>query len=101
MGVEKRVAITIWKLATNIEFRTLAALFGVGQSTVGAIVLATTAVIRTYLLPRFVRIPEGEQLNEVTRGFEHDLGFPQVVGAIDGTHIPIIRPEESGTDYYN
>ena len=29
------------------------------------------------------------------------MGFPQVADAIDGTHIPIIRPDESASDYYN
>ena len=33
--------------------------------------------------------------------FELILGFPQPVGAIDGTHIPIIRPQYSPADYYN
>ena len=26
-------------------------------------------------------------------GFKTTKGFPQAVGTIDGTHIPIIRPE--------
>ena len=29
------------------------------------------------------------------------LGFPQVPGAIDGTHIPIISLQENPSDYYN
>ena len=93
--MEQRVAITLWKLATNIEFRT------VGQSTVGKIVIETAAMITTHLLPRFVQIPKGEQLNKIIDDFESERGFPQAVGVIDGTHIPIIRPEESFTDYYN
>ena len=27
--------------------------------------------------------------------------FPQVAGAIDGTHIPVIRPQDNPSDYYN
>ena len=40
-------------------------------------------------------------LNEVVQGFEILWGFPQAVGAIDGTHIPIIKPLESAYDFYN
>ena len=39
--VEVRVAVTIWRLATNVEFRTIAALFGLGRSAVGEIVIDT------------------------------------------------------------
>ena len=28
-------------------------------------------------------------------------GFPQVTGAIDGTHIPVVCPKDSPSDYYN
>ena len=33
------VAITLRKLATNIEYRTLSDMFGVGKSTVGIVVI--------------------------------------------------------------
>ena len=101
VDVETRVAVTIWKLATNVEYRTLSALFGLGLSTVGAIVVETCEAIATNLLPRYVRIPQGDRLKEIVDGFETCWGFPQAVGAIDGSHIPIIRPDESASDYYN
>ena len=28
-------------------------------------------------------------------------GFPQVAGAINGTHIPVLKPNASPSDYYN
>jgi len=101
ISVDQRVAITIWKLATNIDYRTLSELFGVGKSTVCEIVNETCRQIVLHLLPKYVRIPHGERLKEIVEGFETCWGFPQAAGAIDGTHIPIIRPQHSPADYYN
>ena len=33
--------------------------------------------------------------------FEELQGFPGVIGAIDGSHIPITPPEASSQDYQN
>ena len=43
----------------------------------------------------------GEKLCEVVHGFRVRWGFPQVVGAIDGTHIPITPEQDNRNDYYN
>ena len=101
ISVEERVAISIWKLSTNIEYRTLSELFGIGRSTVCEIIHDTCQHIVMNLLPKYVKIPKGDRLKELVESFELTKGFPQAVGAIDGTHIPIIRPEESPADYYN
>ena len=101
ISVEERVAVTIWKLATNVEYRTLSALFGLGRSTICTIVVNTCHAIETHLLPECVQIPSGNRMKEVVEGFEKYWGFPQAAGAIDGTHIPIVRPQESAYDYYN
>ena len=101
IGVEKRVAVTIWKLATNVEYRTLSALFGLGRSTVCVIVVETCNAIAKHLFPRYVSFPTGERLRDIVSMFETCWGFPQVAGAIDGTHIRIVCPRESASDYYN
>lgn len=53
------------------------------------------------LLPRYIRVPVGDELKKVVEGFKDELGFPQCEGVVDGTHIPIISPEECPVDYFN
>ena len=101
ISLEVRVGVTIWKLATNVEYRTPSALFSIGRSTFGKIVVETCHSIATHLLPQYVQIPNGDRLKEIVEGFETCWGFLQAAGAIDGSHIPIIRPDESASDYYN
>ena len=76
-------------------------LFGLGRSTVREIVVETCEVVTTKLLSRYVNIPQESRLREVVDRFEVRWGFPQVAGAIDGTHIPIVCPKDSPSDYYN
>ena len=91
----------LWRLATNTEYRTIAALFGVGILTVCSIVHKTAQIVAEFLLPKYVCIPPEDKLKEIVAEFESLWGFPQVVGAIDGTHIPILHPQEIPSDYYN
>ena len=53
------------------------------------------------MLAKYVKIPAGEDLDKIMETFEHKLGFPQCVGAIDGSHILIKEPTTYHADYYN
>ncbi|KAM3849596.1 uncharacterized protein ACN63O_002484 [Diretmus argenteus] len=99
--VEQRVAICIWRLATNVEFRTIAHLFGVGQSTAVTIANDVASVIANYMLPLYIRTPSEDEFKVIIQGFRDRWGFPQCGGAIDGTHIGILAPTDSPADYYN
>ena len=83
ISVEKRVAVTLWRLATTVEHRTLSELFGLGWSTVGAIVIETCDAIADNLFSRYVSFPTGEKLRDIISNYETCWGFPQVAGAID------------------
>ena len=101
LSVKKRVAITLWFLATPVEYRTIGHLFGVARCTVCTVVHETCAAIVSVLLKRFISFPEGSELNHIVEGFEKKWGLPQCAGAIDGSHIPISAPSNNHTDYYN
>ncbi|XP_071810727.1 uncharacterized protein [Apostichopus japonicus] len=47
------------------------------------------------------RAPGWSSPGWVGSSFENRWGFPQCVGAIDGSHIPIISPTDHPADYYN
>ena len=101
ISVDERVAVTLWRLATNVDYRTISALFGIGCSTVCTIVIETCEVLSEHLFHKYVYIPTGEGLQKVVDGFQSRWGFPQAIGAIDGSHIPIIKPCHCPSDYYN
>ena len=99
--VEQRVAITLWRLATTTDYRTIGHLFGVSKATVCVIVKDVCSAIVEVLLNQYIKVPTGDSLKEVMRGFEHKWGFPQCAGAVDGTHIPIMSPQDFPADYFN
>ena len=84
-----------------MEYRTISHLFGVGISTACIIVHEVCKSIVHVLSQKYIKIHTGPQAMDVVRGFEKTWDFPQCFGAIDGSHIPIIAPTHSPTDYYN
>ena len=87
ISVEKRVAVTVWKLATNVEYRTLSNLFG---------------ILEDLLCQLLQQKPAGLFLTNYWRNLSLRVwGFPQVAEAIDGSHVPIVKLQESPSDYYN
>ena len=52
-------------------------------------------------MPKYVCVPQNECLRDSINGFHCRWDFPQTVGTIDRMHIPILRPKESGSIYYN
>ena len=95
---EQRVAMTLWFLSTGSDYRTIGHLFGVSKSAVCVVTKDVCASIVEHLLPEYIKIPTGTALQE---NIESDHGFPQCVGAVDGTHIPIISPQDCPADYFN
>ena len=74
--VERRVAITIWCLATPAEYSTVAHLFGVAHSTVCEIVCTTCTAIVESLQSTYINISDGNILNSVVDNFVTKWGVP-------------------------
>lgn len=98
---EARVGICIWRLATNLEYRSISHLFGVGLSTCCLITQQVVTAINLVLKPKYIRLPTTPEMRVIVQGFRDKWRFPQVAGAIDGTHIKIRAPSENSASYYN
>ena len=60
------------------------------------------ASICEYLATIYARLPTSErEVQELVNQFHGYHGFPQCMGAVDGTHIPIKEPTENASDYIN
>ena len=75
LSVEETVAITLWRLSTTIEYRSLGHLFGVGLSTVCAAVHEVCTTIVDILHHHYKRIPTGEDALKVVDVFFTYMGI--------------------------
>jgi hypothetical protein len=102
LPVELKVAAVLYKLAHGTTNSVISDMFGIGACTVSNILREFVTAVLAILKPTYVRWPTiRAELKKLADGFECLRGIPRVVGAIDGSHIPIIAPREWPADYYN
>ena len=100
--VEKQIAVTLYYLADEGRYRKVANAFGISRSTVSKVVRKVCNVIRNELGPEYIKTPKTEdEVCLLTANFYMHHGFPQCLGAVDGTHIFIRQPSKNPTDFLN
>jgi len=72
-----------------------------GKSTAAAIIHQVCKVIWRKLKNIVMPQPTKEKWLEISKGFEQNAKFPNCIGALDGKHIRLIHPQNSGSLYYN
>ena len=76
--------------------------FRIGKSTVSEIVKETCEALWSVLQPEFVKAPlTQDEWRGVSTQFEQIWNFPICVEAIDGKHIVIQAPANSGSTFFN
>ena len=91
------IYITLYYLRDEGRYRKVANAFGISRSSVSLIVRRVCYVLTHNLGPNYIKLPQSEEEGKtLSSKFYVKHGFPQCLGAIDGT-----RPGDSPTDYLN
>lgn len=84
-------------MATGDTFKTIAFSYRLGRKTVSDIVQEVCSAIWTVLQPKVMPEPATEQWCDIANDFDALWQFP----AIDGKHVVIDKPANSGSLFYN
>lgn len=88
-------------LATGDSFASLSLRFRMGKSTVAAIVKDTCSKIWEVLHEEYIPQPTTQMWYDVAKRYSSKWNFPNCIGSIDGKHIEVKCPPNSGSLYYN
>lgn len=96
-----RVAIVLYRLGSSAEYRIVANQFGVHKCTVKKFVYMFCNGMVNGPVKQLIRMPNEEEAAEISKRFQAAHGIPQIMGLIDGTHIPVLPPAQGYRDFVN
>ena len=98
----ERVALTLRFLATGESFHSLLFQFRISRQAISYIVEELCDAIAQVIGERFMQVPSSrEDWLLISRLFNERWNFPNCLGAIDGKHIMMGQPADSGSHYWN
>ena len=98
--LRNRVALSFNRLGSSNSLRGCAKMYGIHESIASINVREFCGAIEKYLKPLVIEKQSKTTLNRIAAEFEELRGLPYVIGAVDGSHIPIIAPPIDPTSYY-
>lgn len=101
LSVEKQVATALYKLSCCAEYRVIGDVMGIHKSTVRKCLFRVTKAINKLMTSDYIFLPSEEDAKFISLQFEKKSFIPQLLGSIDGTHIPITAPQDGYRDFVN
>lgn len=100
MAAEKSILVFLWYVAhETASFRDTADRFNISISTLHGIIEKVSKFI-SELSKSVIKWPSDDEKKDIIQGFGN-MGFPNVLGCIDGSHIHIDTPSEDPESYFN
>lgn len=88
-------------MSTGDSFRTIAFSYRIGESTVSNIVAEVCDALWKHLQPLVLKEPTQQEWKNIAAEFKELCQFDHCCGAIDGKHVTIKCPPNSGSGFYN
>ncbi|CAN0403282.1 unnamed protein product [Ascophyllum nodosum] len=98
----ERVAMVLFRLGQGATIRATAALFEISDGYVTKYTPEVVQAVKKTMQLKYVAWPTPSEQDYISKAFQKRTGMKNVVGAIDGSHIPIPAPSEAAQgSYYN
>ena len=89
-------------LATGESLQSLSFSFRIGRSTISSIISDVCRAIWTNLADQHIKMPQTtNEWQEISNEFYNMWQFPNCLGAIDGKHVVITAPPNTGSVHFN
>ena len=99
----EQLCVTLRFFSSGDSQTTIASSYRISPTTVGRIICETCSTLWIVLVENgFLKVPDSVVLwKNVACQFEDMWNFPHWVGALDGKHVVMQAPQNSGSDWFN
>ena len=98
----EKLSLTLHYLAYGSSQQSISFSYRLGRSTVSGIIKETCEAIWDCLSEKYCQSPQKqEHWKKISEDFEEIWNLPHCVGAVDGKHVAIKSPLNSGSLYFN
>ena len=101
ISIEKQLMVFMWYVGSLEPLCRIADRFNVTEFSVLRIRKRICGAVLRYFKTKYIVWPNAQDKQGVKQAFQDKRGFPNVIGAIDGTHIEIRPPKEHAQTYVN
>ncbi|GBP08070.1 Protein ALP1-like [Eumeta japonica] len=98
---EEKLVVTLRYLGTDCSFGEISYNYRLGKFTVTGIVRVVCKALWKKLINKIMPEATKDLWKKIAQEFERYANFPNCIGAIDGKHIRVIKPIDSGSLYHN